>query len=54
MLESAEPDEHGKKSEFSYPYLIKTAKDEYHLVYTWQRKRIAYARFNQAWLEQKP
>lgn len=53
MLESAEPDEHGKKSEFSYPYLIKTAKDEYHLVYTWQRQRIAYAHFNQAWLEQK-
>ena len=54
MLESAEPDEHGKKSEFSYPYMIKTARGEYHLVYTWQRKRIAYVHFNQAWLEQQP
>ena len=54
MLESAEPDEHGKKSEFSYPYMIKTATGEYHLVYTWQRKRIAYVHFNQAWLEQQP
>ena len=54
LLESAEPDEDGIKSEFSYPYLIKTDKGDYHLVYTWQRKRIAYVHFNQAWLEQKP
>ncbi len=53
MLESAEPDKHGNKLEFSYPYLIKTANSEYHLVYTWQRKRIAYVRFNQAWLDQQ-
>lgn len=54
MLETAEQDEHGNKSEFSYPYMIKTAPGEYHLVYTWQRKRIAYVHFNQAWLEQQP
>jgi predicted neuraminidase len=53
MLESAEPDKFGNKSEFSYPYLIKTADGEYHLVYTWQRKRIAYVHFNQAWLDQQ-
>lgn len=53
MLESAEIDKQGNKSEFSYPYLIKTTKGEYHLVYTWQRKRIAYVHFNQAWLEQQ-
>lgn len=54
LLESADPDKHGNKSEFSYPYLIKTAMGEYHLVYTWQRKRIAYVHFNQSWLEQQP
>jgi predicted neuraminidase len=52
-LESAELDKQGNKLEFSYPFLIKTAKGEYHLVYTWQRKRIAYVHFNQAWLEQQ-
>ena len=54
LLESAEPDESGTKSEFSYPYLIKTEMGDYHLVYTWQRKRIAYVYFNQSWLEQQP
>jgi len=34
--------------------LIKTAMGDYHLVYTWQRKRIAYVYFNQSWLEQQP
>ena len=53
ILESAELDKQGNKLEFSYPFLIKTAKGEYHLVYTWQRKRIAYVHFNQAWLEQQ-
>ena len=53
LLESSGPDEHGQKSEFSYPYIIKTPDGVYHLVYTWQRKRIAYAHFNQAWLEQQ-
>jgi predicted neuraminidase len=54
QLESLETDKAGKKSEFSYPYMIKTKEGDFHLVYTWQRKRIAYVHFNQAWLEQQP
>jgi len=54
QLESSGPDKDGVKSEFSYPYLYRTKNGEYHLVYTWQRKRIAYVHFNQAWLEQQP
>lgn len=54
LVESAALDDQGRKSEYSYPYLIKTTMDEYHLVYTWQRKRIAHVHFNQSWLEQQP
>ncbi|MFV2004755.1 MAG: exo-alpha-sialidase [Gammaproteobacteria bacterium] len=54
QLESSAPDEAGIKSEFSYPYLIRASDGDFHLVYTWQRKRIAYVSFNRAWLEQLP
>jgi predicted neuraminidase len=37
--------------EYSYPYLIRTTGGEYHLVYTWKRRRLAHLRFNEAWLE---
>ncbi|NOY16017.1 MAG: exo-alpha-sialidase [Gammaproteobacteria bacterium] len=54
QLESSGPDEAGNKSEFSYPYLYRAKNGEFNLVYTWQRKRIAYVHFNRAWLEQLP
>jgi len=54
QLESSGTDEAGNKSEFSYPYLYRTKNGEFHLVYTWQRKRIAYVSFNRAWLVQQP
>ncbi|MGC2166987.1 MAG: sialidase family protein [Gallionella sp.] len=37
--------------EFSYPYLIRTRKGDFHLVYTWNRSFIKHVRFNLAWLE---
>ncbi len=37
--------------EFSYPYLIRTSKGDYHLVYTWNRSFIKHIRFNLTWLE---
>jgi len=37
--------------EFSYPFLVRTRAGEYHLIYTWQRRRMAHVRFNDAWLE---
>lgn len=39
------------RKEFSYPYLIRGRKGRIHLVYTWQRKRIKYRVFNEAWVE---
>jgi predicted neuraminidase len=41
----------GPGDEFSYPYLIRGREGRYHLIYTWQRKRMRHVVFNQAWLE---
>lgn len=38
------------EDEYSYPFLLRTRNGEYHLIYTWQRTRMAHVRFNQAWL----
>jgi len=42
-----------KDNEYSYPSLLQDKNDEYHLVYTWLRKRIKHVHFNEAWLQQK-
>jgi len=40
-----------RRSEFSYPYMIRTHSGRFHLVYTWQKTRIKHVSFNAAWLE---
>ncbi len=43
------------KSEFSYPYLIRSTNGNMHLLYTWNRKRIRHVVFNDNWVEgEKP
>ncbi|NMG73591.1 hypothetical protein GPA25_02345 [Aromatoleum diolicum] len=37
--------------QYDYPYLIRGADGDFHLVYTWNRSFIRHLRFNQAWLE---
>lgn len=37
--------------EFSYPYMIRDRMGDTHLAYTWCRKRIRHAAFNDAWIE---
>ncbi|HEY6555067.1 MAG TPA: sialidase family protein [Vicinamibacteria bacterium] len=39
--------------EFSYPFLLRTDRGEFHLLYTWNRAYIKHVRFNQAWLDQR-
>ncbi len=39
------------KGEFSYPYLIRARNGEMHLLYTWNRKRIRHASFNDQWVD---
>ena len=49
VLEDREPVP-GKKIKYSYPYLIRGNNNDYHLFYTWQKERIKYVHFNDAWL----
>ena len=42
------------RREYSYPYAIRTRDGMTHLVYTWQRTRIAHVVFNDAWLRADP
>ena len=39
--------------QYDYPYLIRTADGEFHLVYTWNRSFVRHLSFNAAWLEGK-
>lgn len=41
------------KHEFSYPWLMQGASGDFHVFYTWSRKRIKHVRFNAAWLKQR-
>ncbi len=38
------------RREYSYPFLLQTRDGRYHLVYTWQRKKIRHVVFNDAWV----
>ena len=38
---------------FSYPQIIQTTQDDYHIVYSWNRIKIQHIRFNRTWLEQE-
>jgi predicted neuraminidase len=44
-LERGEADD-----EYSYPFLIRGNDGDYHLIYTWQRRRMLHLQFNDAWL----
>ena len=37
--------------EYSYPFLIRSSRGDYHLLYTWRRTHVKHIRFNHAWLE---
>lgn len=45
-VEDSEPPD-----EFSYPYLIRGASGQYHLIYTWNRTRMRFLEFDEQWLE---
>jgi len=49
-----ESDEHNP---FSYPFLVTTNNEQFHLFYTWKRKKIKYVVFNQqqllSWIKNK-
>jgi predicted neuraminidase len=39
--------------QYDYPYLIRAADGDFHLVYTWNRSFIRHVRFNSVWLQAK-
>jgi len=39
--------------QFAYPALRQSADGEFHVLYTWNKKRIKHVRFNQQWLREK-
>jgi len=41
------------ESEFSYPWLERSAGGEFHVLYTWNRTRIKHIHFNQHWLNSR-
>lgn len=45
--------DHNCGFEFSYPYLIRTRRGDFDLVYTWNRSFIKHVTFNQSWLDQQ-
>ena len=40
--------------QYGYPYLIRAADGDFHLVYTWNLSFIRHLRFNRVWLEKMP
>lgn len=37
--------------QYSYPHLIRGDDGNYHVIYTWNRKKMKLTTFNDAWLE---
>ncbi len=37
--------------EYSYPWLLRAEDGDFHLLYTWNRRRIKHVQFNRSWLE---
>ncbi len=42
----------GPAPSFSYPYVIRARSGDFHLLYTWNKKKVKHVRFNRSWLEQ--
>jgi predicted neuraminidase len=53
VLHSFERSPAETQKEFSYPWLLRDKKGQFHVFYTWSRKRIKHVTFNSAWLKQK-
>jgi predicted neuraminidase len=37
--------------EYSYPWLLRAEDGDFHLLYTWNRRRIKHVQFNRSWLD---
>ncbi|MCL6414649.1 exo-alpha-sialidase [Aestuariirhabdus sp. Z084] len=44
-------EQHGCYFQYDYPYAIRTANGDVHLLYTWNKSAVKHIRFNEAWLK---
>ena len=52
VLEQQQDANDVNRYQFSYPWLLRAANGDFHLLYSWNRTRIKHIEFNQSWLEQ--
>jgi predicted neuraminidase len=53
VFEKWNKDWKGNNQGYSYPSIIQASNGDFHLVYSWNVKKIKHLHFNQAWLESK-
>ena len=53
VLEHEEDKSDIHRFQFSYPWLLRSANGDYHVLYTWNKTRIKHVHFNQRWLDGK-
>ena len=51
VLEYREDATNRHRYQFSYPWLLRSADGDFHLLYTWNKTRIKHVHFNQRWLD---
>ncbi len=51
VLEHQEDQADRNRYQVSYPWLLRSADGDFHLLYTWNKTRIKHIRFNRSWLE---
>jgi predicted neuraminidase len=52
VLEQQQDPNDVNRYQFSYPWILRAADGDFHLLYSWNRTRIKHIEFNQSWLEQ--
>jgi len=52
VLEQQQDANDVNRYQFSYPWMLRSADGDFHLLYSWNRTRIKHIEFNQSWLEQ--
>jgi len=47
------PEGDSSHHEYSYPWLLRAEDGDFHLLYTWNRRRIKHVQFNRSWLDRR-
>lgn len=52
VLEHQQDEKDVNRYQFSYPWMLRSADGDFHVLYTWNKTRIKHVEFNRSWLEQ--